>query len=194
MSIGNIDHKAASGNPPETPAPAQEEWELVEGDVSAGIEQRFTKGKKQYRAVAAIDDPRFPGERGPVYSQEYKACDEADAGRETGWGTLQVAQAQHDRDISAAVARSHMRPDQAAMSDMRRVLKTLSGDLLFPYNQWMQRSARHLEQVQRTALIREQIAMMLSDIEEFGMCDEYETFIAQLQTLLSKKGTRTDGK
>jgi len=140
MTIGNIDHKAASGLPPEVPAPVQsEEWELVEGWPQAGIEARFVKGKKWYRATAMIDDERYEGPRGPVYTHEYQACDAADARKVEGWSHINPMAVQYERDVSAAVARSHMKPDQAAMSDMAAHLKTLTNDLMFPYNPWMRR-------------------------------------------------------
>jgi hypothetical protein len=177
----------ASGNPPEAPAlPQSEAWVLVEGWEQSGIEARWLKGKKQYRATALIDDPRFPGEKGPVYSAIFKACDEADAGRVEGY-VINPAAAQYQLDLDAGIARSHMKSDQAAMSDMRRVLKTLENDLLFPYNQWMQRNARHVTQLHQSDDLRAQVAMMVSDIEEFGLEPEYTTFIEQLGALLSRK-------
>ncbi len=166
--------------------PASDEWQLIEGYPQSGIEMRFSKGKKYYRATAMIDDERYEGERGPVYSKEYRACDEADAQRVDGNAHINPFAAQYEQDIAAAVARSHMKPDQAAMSDMLAVLKTLTNDLMFPYNRWMQRRERHAAQMSRTASIREQVALMAADIEEFGMEPEYEQFVEQLQTLLKK--------
>ncbi|SRR5258708_6667921 len=180
----------ASGSPPAPAqsAPQSEAWELIEGWEQAGIQVRWAKGKKYYRACAQLDDFRYPGERGPVYSKEYRACDEADATPTDAYRYTDPRGEQRRRDISAAVARSHMKPDQAAMSDMRKVMRELEADLAYPYKHWQMTQERHRQQLAASADLRGQVAMMAADSEEFGMQPEYEQFIEQLQTLLEKKG------
>ncbi len=181
-------HLTASGNPAPAPEPTQsEDWQLCEGNEQSGIEVRWHKNVKQYRAVVRILDDRYEGKK-EDYSAIFKACDAADAAPLTGY-TINPQQERHQRDIAAAVIRSHMTKDMAAMSDMRLRLRDLEFQVMRPYTVWMRRRERHDAQMQRTATIRSEVAQMLSDIREFGMQPEYEQFgsdIAELQTLLGK--------
>jgi len=183
-------HLSASGLPVATIAvPALDEWRLLDGYYpAAGIEVRWHDGQKFYRATASIDDERYPGEKGPVYSQEFFACDEADAQPVDAYAHINPGAEQTKRAIAAAVARSHMRFDQAALSDMRARLRDLEADLLYPYKLWTMALERHVVRMSQTAALREQVATMLQDIQEHGMVPEYEQFIEQLKMLL--KGTK----
>jgi hypothetical protein len=162
--------------PAPAPAPAQKprtsEWELLEGGDQARIEVRYKSGKKLYRAIARLDDPSYQG-LAEKRSDAFEACDEADPEPVDAYSFVNPPQEQYKRNVAAAVARSHMNPDQAALSDMRKLLREMENDLLFPYKKWQMERDRLLavkrEQAAARALVR--LALLpesLSDDPEFA--------------------------
>jgi hypothetical protein len=148
-----------------SPAPAQQleegprtsEWELLEGGDQARIEVRWKAGQKLYRARARLDDPSYTG-LSEKRSDVYRACDEAEPVPVPAYSFVNPQQEQYQRAIAAAVARSHMNPDQAALSDMRQLLREMENDLLFPYKKWMMEQerlrAKKAEQAQARGVLR----------------------------------------
>jgi len=183
-------HLSSKGLPQaDVPAPAPlDEWTTFEGSESNGLQVRWLDGKKQYRAVARIDDESYSGERGPRYSKEYEACDDADVAPVDAYSFINPGAEMARRQIDAAVARRLMRDGQAAPSDMRLLLREMEADLTRPYFLWQQARQRHADRMGQTATLRAQIAVMLEDIEADGMTDEYKLFIDSLQKLLQMKG------
>src|SRR6266536_1587297 len=112
-------HLTASGNPAPAPEPTQsEDWQLCECNEQSGIEVRWHKNVKQYRAVVRVLDDRYEGKK-EDYSAIFKACDAADARRVEGY-VINPGAAQYQLDLDAGMARSLMdKAKQAAMSDMR---------------------------------------------------------------------------
>jgi hypothetical protein len=167
------------------PAPAQKprssDWELLEGDSQAAIEVRWKAGQKLYRAIARLDDPGYSG-LSEKRSDIYRACDEADSRPVDAYTFTDPRGEQYRRDVAAAVARSHMNPDQAAMSDMRQLLREMENDLLYPYKLWQQEQIRIRAHKAEQAAARQQLRLALE-----ALADEPDLFV-MLRELVKNDG------
>jgi hypothetical protein len=159
-------------------------WVLVEGYETAGIEARIEDGQKYYRARFALQDDNYPGEQGPKFSPEYRALDAADAQLVGAYDVINPLGLQQQRNLEAAVIRSHMQGDQAAMSDMRKHLANLEADLLYPYRQWMQEQERI---GMRRAASDQEIAHLLQIDVELMTGEQRRALRALLSSILKEK-------
>jgi hypothetical protein len=153
-------------------------------DLEPGIQTGYHGQIRYYRAISSIYDPEYPGPQGPIHSAVFEACDQADVVPVDANTFINPMQEQRNREIAAAVARSHMRKDQAALSDMRKLVKELDANLMYPYKAWQAKMQRHRDRLDATATLRDQIDTMLLDVGENGMIPEYQQFIDQIKMLL----------
>jgi hypothetical protein len=145
--------------------PRTSDWELLEGGDQARIEVRWKAGQKLYRAIARLDDPAYTGPS-EKRSDVYRAEDSADPAPVDAYAFVNPSAEQYKRNVAAAVVRSHMRLDQAAISDMRYKLRELEADLAYPYKLWQQEQIRIRAKKAEQAAARAQLRLALEALED----------------------------